>query len=120
MAMDKKLKKAWIAALRSGKYKQATGTLEATTESGRIKGNCCLGVLCRISGKKPKIEGRTRSFDGDHSWLSSALLEEFGLTDAQMHRLGEINDAENKDGSVKNTFKDIANYIDSFIKVKAA
>ncbi len=33
----------WIAALRSGKYEQATGVLQ--TPSGRM---CCLGVACEV------------------------------------------------------------------------
>jgi hypothetical protein len=35
----------WVAALRSGKYKQATDVLKST--SG---GFCCLGVACDING----------------------------------------------------------------------
>ena len=37
---------AWIAALRSGKYKQATNRL--FTEEGY----CCLGVMCVLEGKE--------------------------------------------------------------------
>ena len=37
---------AWIAALRSGKYKQATGTLFTG------EGYCCLGVMCVLEGKE--------------------------------------------------------------------
>jgi hypothetical protein len=36
------LKEKWIAALRSGRYKQVTGRLR------RENGHCCLGVLCDI------------------------------------------------------------------------
>ncbi len=41
--MKKSIKKAWVAALRSGEYKQGTGQL-------RNKRNefCCLGVLCNL------------------------------------------------------------------------
>ena len=41
--MDKKIKKEWVAALRSGKYKQTQGYLCADG------GFCCLGVLCDIA-----------------------------------------------------------------------
>lgn len=38
------VKTAWVTALRSGRYRQATQHLRA---SGAY---CCLGVLCRIAG----------------------------------------------------------------------
>ena len=44
--MNKEIKKKWIAALRSGDYKQT---------SFRLHGNdgfCCLGVLCDIAEKE--------------------------------------------------------------------
>lgn len=41
--MNPEIKKQWVAALRSGEYKQGTGQL-------RSKNNefCCLGVLCDL------------------------------------------------------------------------
>lgn len=41
--MNKEIKKLWIEALRSGKYKQGKGKLK---RDGKY---CCLGVLCAIS-----------------------------------------------------------------------
>ena len=38
------LKDKWIAALRSGKYKQGKGALQ------RNESFCCLGVLCEVAG----------------------------------------------------------------------
>jgi len=38
-----RIKKLWLDALRSGKYKQAEGTLRK--EDGSM---CCLGVLCEV------------------------------------------------------------------------
>lgn len=40
--MNKEIKGKWIAALKSGKYKQAIGGLKSDN------GYCCLGVLCDI------------------------------------------------------------------------
>ena len=39
----------WVAALRSGKYKQQQGTLKGE------EGYCCLGVFCSINGKEPEV-----------------------------------------------------------------
>ncbi len=40
--MNPKIKKLWIAALKSGKYKQTKKCLQDA------KGYCCLGVLCDL------------------------------------------------------------------------
>ncbi|MGA0595643.1 hypothetical protein [Enterovirga sp. CN4-39] len=41
--LDPELKARWVAALRSGEFKQTTGTLKDS------KGYCCLGVLCHVA-----------------------------------------------------------------------
>ncbi len=45
-------KQKWVAALRSGKYVQANGTLYRETErNGKDKLEmCCLGVACHVAG----------------------------------------------------------------------
>ena len=47
MSINKELAKKWVAALRSGEYKQTGNVLR------NLDGFCCLGVLCDIldSGK---------------------------------------------------------------------
>lgn len=40
--MNQDIKAEWVAALRSGKYKQTNGALKDDT------GFCCLGVLCDV------------------------------------------------------------------------
>lgn len=59
--MDKKKAMRWVKALRSGKFKQAQGTLVSfkEDEDGELmkdrngdlikSGHCCLGVLCEVS-----------------------------------------------------------------------
>jgi hypothetical protein len=47
--MDNELKQKWIAALRSGEYKQGIGQLIARTHAGEVK-HCCLGVLAELAG----------------------------------------------------------------------
>jgi len=50
--MDAELKAKWTAALRSGKYQQARGTLLLDDGS-----RCCLGVLCEVAGLKLDAKG---------------------------------------------------------------
>lgn len=47
--MNKTIKRMWLKALRSGKYKQIQQQL------GNNQGHCCLGVLCEVM-KLPKSE----------------------------------------------------------------
>lgn len=44
--MDKEIAERWCTALRSGKYRQGTGTLRQVIE-GRVT-FCCLGVLTNL------------------------------------------------------------------------
>jgi hypothetical protein len=46
MKMDSEVKALWVAALRSGDYKQASGQLKTP------QGHCCLGVLCELHKKE--------------------------------------------------------------------
>jgi hypothetical protein len=45
MKPNKKNIRKWVAALRSGKFKQGQGALKKTDDT-----YCCLGVACEISG----------------------------------------------------------------------
>lgn len=45
--MKKMIAKLWIAALRSGKYKQTNGALHRIDYEGNSS-FCCLGVLCDL------------------------------------------------------------------------
>jgi len=60
MKMNKRVKKLWVEALKSGEYRQGLETLKA--------GNffCCLGVLCDLHAKETgnnwSSERRSRYF----------------------------------------------------------
>ena len=45
--MRKEVMKKWVKALRSGKFKQGTGTLKQFDSKGNAQ-HCCLGVLCEL------------------------------------------------------------------------
>ena len=48
--MNQEIKERWVAALRSGEYKQGRGSLN--------KGDffCCLGVLCDLAAKEGLVD----------------------------------------------------------------
>ena len=93
--MNKSIKKLWIKALRSGKFKQTTGVLCDKT------GYCCLGVLRSIM--KP---GDRQSYQGYGSLLTVAQRQQAGLRFDTCDSLADKNDAGF-------TFSQIADYIEA-------
>lgn len=51
--MKQNIMKKWVKALRSGKFKQGTGTLKQYNRKGQVK-YCCLGVLCELYNQDMK------------------------------------------------------------------
>lgn len=89
--MDKELKTKWVAALRSGEYKQGRNRLKW---AGRY---CCLGVLCEVAGITHG--SRDGSLPGDF-----AIKQKIG---DHQSRLQEMNDDDGK------SFAEIADYIEA-------
>jgi hypothetical protein len=82
--VDKKLKTKWVAALRSGKYKQGRSQLKQTrnTDNGDpVTTFCCLGVLKDIH---PGIRARDYGF-----YLS---CNQSGIDADIQDKLAEFND----------------------------
>lgn len=104
--LDADLKARWIAALRSGEYKQGQSSLFDG------KGYCCLGVLLRVQGCDiekvlPDVDER----------VTESLPRGFnaGLTPAQRNALAARNDGTmDQEGDLhsKHSFSKIARYIE--------
>jgi hypothetical protein len=60
--MNKEIKAKWLAALRSGKYKQAVGALH--TDDNAF---CCLGVLCDLHAQETGAV-----WDGEYRYFKRA------------------------------------------------
>lgn len=108
--MKKRIKKLWIAALRSKKYKQAKGVL-CRVESDGDKSYCCLGVLedvvRRMQGvKSPRVERIKRTV------LTAATMRKAGLNDRNPD-LGECSAAELNDNG--KSFAYIAKEIERYL-----
>lgn len=111
--MDNNLKEKWVAALRSGKYRQGHRVLNDSV----TKEYCCLGVLCEVVGieKKqvtqqgiiyyfPPNEYERSALDGWH--ISTIPNNAFGITKVQKYILINMNDRHKK------SFEDIAKWIE--------
>lgn len=78
--MKKKIKALWVAALRSGEYKQGTGQLR--DESNNF---CCLGVLCNLHAQAhPRLAAKqlySGSYMGNEEFLPLAVQKWAGFKD---------------------------------------
>jgi hypothetical protein len=109
--MDTKLKAEWIAALRSGKYKQGRLFLRDSEDN-----YCCLGVLCEVAGEvaianaanSVGIDGANSAYcyRDTYGTLSSTMLREVGMSANLMSKLIDMNDVE------RCSFDTIADYIE--------
>ena len=57
--VDRELKEAWVAALRSGNYRQGQGQLHSTYDGDEEDRFCCLGVLCHLLAERGELIAET-------------------------------------------------------------
>lgn len=111
--LERNFKRKWVAALRSGKYKQ---TISSLYDAG---GFCCLGVMCALRGAKldemdqVSLPGELPNFnelfniDSDHAEFFSGGGEAWQVPYCgEMVYLSELNDDH------RLSFKQIANIIE--------
>lgn len=92
----------WIAALRSGKYKQTKAALRDS------KGFCCLGVLCDLAAKDGGDQWNSyESYKKSFSKLPS-VMRNYLLIEKFEQDLIEMNDSGN-------SFKVIAKHIEEVV-----
>jgi len=113
--MKPEIKSKWIAALRSGEYKQAEGMLRASEDT-----MCCLGVLCEIYRQDNNgPDWQQECYLGRSSYPANEVLEWAELDsshpnpavnfDGKKTYLGNLNDGS---GVPKQDFGSIANIIE--------
>ena len=100
--MDKELKAKWVAALRSGEYRQAHGQLWDGTD-----GYCCIGVLCRLQGATDQLLRLNRMN------VAPEELPNEGLSTYMRSNLATMNDGIIATGRQPVTFAQIADYIEA-------
>lgn len=96
--MTPDLKTNWLAALRSGDFKQGTGHLRSAQG-----GYCCLGVLCEVAGwPHAESEDFRQGFEARKGVTITIMpdeiaLETLGLTLASANCLADMNDRQGYD-----------------------
>lgn len=101
--MKKNIKKKWLAALESGKYKQGQRHLVYGEEPD--KKYCCLGVLCHLWAKEKHKKMPVCDLDGD-PMPPDNVLDWAGLNRYDSHILAGVND-ENDIDQFKKVIKEI-------------
>ncbi len=116
MPMKAEVKKKWIEALRSRKFKQTKGVLKTELSSDKF-GHCCLGVLHEIDGGNWHTNkygdfytGSRIRINSDDSYLRGKFTR--GLSYSEIMKLVELNDTHGK------KFYQIANWIEKNIETK--
>lgn len=107
--MKKEIMEIWVAALRSGEYKQGQKRL---LKDGK---HCCLGVLCELTPEinkwTPTIDSSTQ-FDGETSTLPLRAVTWAGLNSwSPMLDAGSPSLVGMNDGGT--CFSEIADYIEA-------
>lgn len=121
--MNKEIADKWIAALKSGEYKQTKSVLNRDNNEF-----CCLGVLCELAIKEGlSIRKEIDDCNGEHVCFydnSYNVLPWSVVKWARMkHCNGEFRDIEDKAQELTyindngKTFEEIANVISGYWKV---
>lgn len=115
----RRVRRQWVAALRSKKYKQGKGYLRTYQEKGPDK-FCCLGVLCELAVRAKVIDpanldeewSSVYRYENESGVLPEAVIDWVGLAspegnfDGNGDSLAEVNDKGKK-------FSTIAKLIES-------
>lgn len=110
--MDQEFKAEWIAALRSGEYRQGVGAL--VRKKGGVEEFCCLGVACEIGVKKGilkrvEIEGTGSGYYGPVGYVGVSEFEDAIPENAGLPRaLREAIDWEGDDsGALSDWYEEV-------------
>ena len=100
--MKPAMKKAWVKALRSGKYRKGKAYLRR--KGAKYDTYCCLGVLCDVNKVRWRSKVQWRAPDGFYigyykvsgaiGSLTPSRLKQFGLSHATQNTLISANDTK--------------------------
>ena len=123
-SLDKTFKEKWIKALKSGNYKQGSGSLKRYYENIEPR-YCCLGVACSVAGVPEEyISGEwidENNFDLDGFSKIPKVLQGCGAENELVGKLSGMNDdtiinSDTDEEEHKSDFEKIADWINKNIK----
>lgn len=100
--MDPELKAEWVAALRSGNYRQGNHQLYRIDDQSF----CCLGVLCEVAKLERRGDTYYHTTSQSDQFLPESFREKAKISNIAMRKLTRLNDKE------RMTFPQIADYIE--------
>lgn len=110
-AQQKKNRKLWVEALRSGKYKQGKKMLRTSGDQF-----CCLGVLADISGCSWEFDEKCFAWRADSVGIVAPerAVRFVGLQDATgVYKLGDQVSQLWEENDLGTSFQEIADIIES-------
>ena len=123
------VKKAWVEALRSGKYEQGRNCLHERTQL--VDRYCCLGVLCEVAIDKglnitsgsPRDAGDLVDYDGAVTYLPESVYDWATTDDRDPYRRDFVVPHPLREGKQSlsalndngHSFKDIADLIEEHL-----
>lgn len=120
--MDPVIKKAWVGALRSGKYTQGRHALRETV--GDKVTHCCLGVLCELAAEANVVTAEEQAVDdsnvsyavfgGDSAFLPASVMDWSGVDHPKGGWLGDECDTLTGLNDSGHTFAEIADIIEQY------
>lgn len=110
--LDKRTKRKWVNALRSGKFKQGEQQLRSIDEYNE-QTYCCLGVACALGIAKPKT-GWTGEYVKDDFLPVEIQLKLAAWNDGFEMSLNQDSEPVNS-ARVKKTFRGIATWIEKYL-----
>ena len=118
--MKKTLAKSWVAALRSGKFKQTKVALRNVSDKDN-PGHCCLGVLLEICTRHKTLQEHHENMEIaliNGFLLCDNLLEVVGLSEEDQTFLSSHNDGHFNHATGKRVQKWSFNKIATWIEKK--
>lgn len=107
--MNRAIRDKWVAALRSGSYRQGSRVLHRLGGVGERDSFCCLGVLCCILNISAYENDRGLVvYDKDEVMLPDWLRENLDISKEDMQALARMND-------IGVSFNTIAKYIENYM-----
>jgi hypothetical protein len=105
-------KDKWIAALRSGKYKQGSCALRSADDE-----YCCLGVACdvyqqEVGGLDVALNGTTYSYNNMSGYLPQAVQDWLGLLRYDGLPLGDYDSLSTLNDVEELSFSEIADLLE--------